>query len=471
MPFIHDQIEPMPLITSIHIKDLFGLYSYTLPNDGEFQNAAILYGDNGAGKSTILRLAFHLLSSAGDKGHRNALYKSDFKELSVCLSSGYSVNAIKNTVNSVDILSLSISHNNNNIAEWDFIPSDPRQQLIWNDDSKYLRQYEEYEKKTSKKISVKLKKSTFSLDGELNFLKVLEDIAPSMFILNAERRLDSDSVPDPGDEMELRRLMHYEDARKINDLVTRSREIALSQALATTTQWIKNKAIKGANQGSINVHTVYSEVLKHLVTPMNNKEVQSNDIPDLLDRLTDIEKKTNELAEYEFETPLSTQALKKGLTTRNSQRAMLAAGLLFPYIKSVEGRLEAVTPIFNVVHKFIKIINSLLHDKKISFTLGSGFVIKNRLNAILEPSKLSSGEQQLLLLFCYVLTARDNPSVFMIDEPEISLNVKWQRQLIQSLLDITEKSKIQFIFASHSIELFAQHRRRVVKVIGESHER
>ncbi|MGN4953050.1 AAA family ATPase [Aeromonas caviae] len=318
---------------------------------------------------------------------------------------------------------------------------------------------------------MKLKKSTFSLDGELNFLKVLEDIAPSMFILNAERRLDSDSVPDPGDEMELRRLMHYEDARKINDLVTRSREIALSQALATTTQWIKNKAIKGANQGSINVHTVYSEVLKHLVTPMNNKEVQSNDIPDLLDRLTDIEKKTNELAEYEFETPLSTQALKKGLTTRNSQRAMLAAGLLFPYIKSVEGRLEAVTPIFNVVHKFIKIINSLLHDKKISFTLGSGFVIKNRLNAILEPSKLSSGEQQLLLLFCYVLTARDNPSVFMIDEPEISLNVKWQRQLIQSLLDITEKSKIQFIFASHSIELFAQHRRRVVKVIGESHER
>ncbi|MGL4709466.1 MAG: AAA family ATPase [Aeromonas veronii] len=106
-----------------------------------------------------------------------------------------------------------------------------------------------------------------------------------------------------------------------------------------------------------------------------------------------------------------------------------------------------------------------------SFTLGSGFVIKNRLDAILEPSKLSSGEQQLLLLFCYVLTARDNPSVFMIDEPEISLNVKWQRQLIQSLLDITEKSQIQFIFASHSIELFAQHRRRVVKVIGESHER
>lgn len=52
----------------------------------------------------------------------------------------------------------------------------------------------------------------------------------------------------------------------------------------------------------------------------------------------------------------------------------------------------------------------------------------------------------------------------MIDEPEISLNIKWQRQLIQSLLDITDGATIQFIFASHSIELLSQHKDRVIKV-------
>jgi ABC-type glutathione transport system ATPase component len=55
----------------------------------------------------------------------------------------------------------------------------------------------------------------------------------------------------------------------------------------------------------------------------------------------------------------------------------------------------------------------------------------------------------------------------MIDEPEISLNVKWQRQLVQALLDITESANIQFIFASHSMELLAQHMSRVVKLVNE----
>jgi ABC-type glutathione transport system ATPase component len=52
----------------------------------------------------------------------------------------------------------------------------------------------------------------------------------------------------------------------------------------------------------------------------------------------------------------------------------------------------------------------------------------------------------------------------MIDEPEISLNIKWQRQLVQSLLEITNDASIQFILASHSIELLAQHRDCVVNL-------
>lgn len=109
-------------------------------------------------------------------------------------------------------------------------------------------------------------------------------------------------------------------------------------------------------------------------------------------------------------------------------------------------------------------MNGFLNDKQLSFKVSTGFNIHNRVNTRLEPSMLSSGEQQLLLLFCYVLSARDKPSIFMIDEPEISLNVKWQRKLLQSLLEVTEGSSVQFIFASHSMELLAQHTERVVKL-------
>jgi ABC-type glutathione transport system ATPase component len=54
----------------------------------------------------------------------------------------------------------------------------------------------------------------------------------------------------------------------------------------------------------------------------------------------------------------------------------------------------------------------------------------------------------------------------MIDEPEISLNIKWQRQLIKALLGIADEGRVQFIFASHSIELLSQHRDRVVKLVN-----
>ena len=42
---------------------------------------------------------------------------------------------------------------------------------------------------------------------------------------------------------------------------------------------------------------------------------------------------------------------------------------------------------------------------------------------------LSSGEQQLLFMLCAVALMRDNDSLVLIDEPEISLNIKWQRKI------------------------------------------
>ena len=136
--------------------------------------------------------------------------------------------------------------------------------------------------------------------------------------------------------------------------------------------------------------------------------------------------------------------------------------MLEPYVNSLEPRIEALLPLYQTVDKFVKIINRLLRDKSVIFRMSGGFSIVNRIGVELKPSQLSSGEQQLLLLFCYVLNGSDTSSVFIIDEPEISLNVKWQRIFVQSLLEITEGSQVQFLFASHSFELLSQHSDRVV---------
>jgi len=115
---------------------------------------------------------------------------------------------------------------------------------------------------------------------------------------------------------------------------------------------------------------------------------------------------------------------------------------------------------------FVENINQqFFHDKKIQLHVQDGLkIIATDSSQALDPKKLSSGEKQLLLLFCNTLMARDQATIFIIDEQEISLNIKWQRQLIRTLLNLTKNSQVQFLFATHSIELLTQYRQHVVKL-------
>jgi energy-coupling factor transporter ATP-binding protein EcfA2 len=459
---------PAKLITAIRVEKLFGLYTYSLPESGQMSNASILYGDNGVGKSTLLRLVFHLLSAANDKGHRTALSNADFKVLEVDLSSGVTLTARPVVDGDLKILHLEIKKEESILALWDHFQGVDQRRFFEDGDS-IIEVIEGGKGYVRRQIRAHPKKGRKIPSGNEAYLSVLMEHAPNMFILNAERRLDSDAVSDPSDEVELRRMMNLTAPKRINELVVKSREIALSQALGSASRWIGNKAIKGTNQGSMNVHSVYVDVLHRLVGPTASSggDILNLTSKALATKLANIESQMGKHAQYELATKLSTTEFQKALS-RTPTKSNIAAELLQPYITSLEKRLEAVEPIYQIIDRFVATLNSFLKDKNISFKISQGFKITSDFQgATLEPSQLSSGEQQLLLLFCYVLTARDKPSIFMIDEPEISLNVKWQRQLVQSLLDVSDGANVQFIFASHSMELLAQHRNRVVKLTNK----
>src|SRR5689334_4130940 len=71
-------------ITRVTLKGLFGQYDYDLPNAPGIEalrDVVILYGDNGCGKTTLLKLIFHLLSPANNRSHRTSLYQIPFHAL------------------------------------------------------------------------------------------------------------------------------------------------------------------------------------------------------------------------------------------------------------------------------------------------------------------------------------------------------------------------------------------------------
>ena len=121
------------------------------------------------------------------------------------------------------------------------------------------------------------------------------------------------------------------------------------------------------------------------------------------------------------------------------------------------------------IDTLVDLMNSFYRDKQISYDVHAGFAIKTMGGNPLKPQMLSSGERHLLLLFCNTVQALDKPSIFVIDEPEISLNVKWQRRLLSALLKCAEGQPVQYIMATHSLELLSQYSNNTVR-IGPSQE-
>lgn len=119
--------------------------------------------------------------------------------------------------------------------------------------------------------------------------------------------------------------------------------------------------------------------------------------------------------------------------------------------KVVEKSLQAETKteaIFSQVNLFIETLKSFINDK--SFSFGSGGLIVAT-EGPLPLAKLSSGEKQLLILFIEALLQRQKPYIFLADEPELSLHIAWQRNIIAAIRSLNPNAQI--VVATHSPEI------------------
>lgn len=72
----------------------------------------------------------------------------------------------------------------------------------------------------------------------------------------------------------------------------------------------------------------------------------------------------------------------------------------------------------------------------------------SQIGEILSPYQLSSGEKQMLVILLTVLVEDQLPYVLFMDEPEVSMHVEWQKQLIDLILQLNPN--VQIILTTHS---------------------
>ncbi|MNJ84017.1 hypothetical protein D3C87_14550 [compost metagenome] len=123
---------------------------------------------------------------------------------------------------------------------------------------------------------------------------------------------------------------------------------------------------------------------------------------------------------------------------------------------------------FQPIRKFTDIINSFLKDtgKSISIDPVGHLIIKRPNGKRVSIDALSSGERQIVILFGNVMfnkfTSEGSENILIIDEPELSLHIRWQERFINMLMKASEKT--QFILATHSPDIVGEYKKHNVKL-------
>ena len=105
--------------------------------------------------------------------------------------------------------------------------------------------------------------------------------------------------------------------------------------------------------------------------------------------------------------------------------------------------------IYSQLYLFIDILKSFIKDKVFEFRDGV-LSVTNSHNSIVHD-KLSSGEKQLLILLIEALLQKQEPHIFLADEPELSLHIEWQRKIIPAVLHLNPNAQV--VVATHSPEV------------------
>lgn len=99
--------------------------------------------------------------------------------------------------------------------------------------------------------------------------------------------------------------------------------------------------------------------------------------------------------------------------------------------------------------KFIDIVNKAFENtNKTIDTTQSKLQFKLNDDLLENNKRLSSGEKQFLIIMLTVLLQRNEESILIMDEPEISMHLDWQRSLIHNIKVLNPNCQI--ILATHS---------------------
>lgn len=251
--------------------------------------------------------------------------------------------------------------------------------------------------------------------------------------------------------------------------VIKGQEVALieTQRLLTISKGATNTHYRESSTTYKNTVEEYSE---HLASQIRLQLAESSELSTKLDRtypnrLIERLKRTSDISQSDLNDNLSNLEKKRerlhkvGLLDLKQEPSLSfireqdvkIREVLLVYIEDSRLKLDVYDELADKIELFLKIINDRFLKKKLTISRESGLIFKSEITGNDIPLKsLSSGEQHILVLYYQLLFKLKENTLLLMDEPEISLHLSWQKKIIDDLTEILKLNPMDVVIATHS---------------------
>ena len=431
-------------LVRVEFKKLFGYFDYSI----DFHDTVtILHGLNGCGKTTMLQT----INAVFNKD-MSTIKSTDLQSVSFSFSTGailkierkkIYLDSEKERVTGIIYLAYSVIENGEETVFDSFENTDEYQDI----GKRFLRGYRPFP------FLERLNESTWydrRHETKLNLEEVIAEYGPMIFKRYSREYLEDD-IPQPVQDilatMDVRLIAadRLTVAKRVErqygeDNIKIERRVNL--IAADLSQKIRDTIQQYAQLSQAKDRTFPIRAIKQS-SPLTVNEIKS--------KMVELERKRKEFIDTgileEEQDDIGIHDLVDAITENNRQNLSL-------YVIDTEEKLNALSSLSSSINLFRNIIDKNFNNKRIVFNKDYGFrFVTTYSNSTILPQSLSSGEQHELVMFYDLIFNASENTLILIDEPELSLHIKWQLDYVDELLQIISATKFSAVLATHSPQI------------------
>lgn len=417
-------------LTEFAVHGLYNLYNHKI-DFNKSENLSILHGPNGVGKTAFLKCIRYTFTRNFDE-----LLKIPFNKITLKLSNNFSITINKST-----------TENNEDESETLKLEID------------LLKEGKHYRKTHTNRA----KPSWFHwvTSGEKNRQIFGIDSEIEADTREAERKIANNAIDHALGSVSVRFI-------ETNRLfrTTAEQEEGAKDIVILTVQECANDLIAHISTALRNYGT-RSQILDQSFPRrfLSDNTVQLNS-EELKQRLAGLEEKLKKLRDINL---LDAEALNPFDLGSLDSVEQSKIDILSLYVRDSEKKLANFDALAARVQLLLNSLKSKFRNKQVFLSRERGLYVELDSGSEIPLDALSSGEQHELVLMYELLFKVPVGALVLIDEPELSLHVSWQKAFLPELISIANEAKFSAIVATHSPFIVGDRYDLMVALDAEAH--